>query len=948
MQKLFRSLIALGGLAGLVACGDDVSVTEPPPPPLTITGAPVTAISVGAHVQLSASEAATWASSAANVASVDGTGLVTAVGAGTASITATATADVNRNASVTITVTAPAVRSVTVSPSSQTLKTGETFGFVANVDADPGVATTVNWSSSNTAVATVNASGLVTAVSVGSTSIIAASTVTPSVTGAAALTVRAPVAAAINISNITQANTPGSPTVNANNVFGAIDVNMNVDPGEQIVTRAEVLIDGAVACFQNLSLAQSEALSNAAAAADVEAAIVSCQINTAAFNATTGAVSYANGNHTISARAIIQGGTQTATPSGGLIFNNQSGFIAIVSNTNTAGGPASAINPTTGRKWVQGNVTLKLAAVNYAPGGATVTTINASFLGKTFPDTPDAGTQIFTIDFPNSGSSSLNIVGYQTAALGETIPVVTNSNLSTGNPGPTQILNVGAKADTLGLVRLDSTRVDNVAPAAPTVGPFPIWLNAAFTFDSTSAGISNINDTGVDNVTVDFYVIQGANPTPTNCSLTGMTKVTASAGLAETIVSTAFNGKVVITDALGNRICAALGNSFGNDFTPPNNVTLTFSDASTNDFFYNVVSPAVNYILASTGDNASGISPTTPAMVSILRNNSTGNPTCVVGATTACNQVAQAGTANITGGSAGEGYYNLTAQLSDVAGNVAPTPAFTRRYLVDATLPTFTGNVGMNAQYSGNAPAAFTNLLANDNLDLNKLFGVVQYTGAAINLEYPSQSIGSFGLPLEKTFSGTYTIPSLIRCINPANAFAANAANEAQQITFSATDQAGNAGTVAPVAGALLAALDNCGAVGNLPLPAVINTFADSNVVYPGTSKTQVSKSGLTTGANAPTVSLTAIADVSLDNAPEPFTRVEFYFQNAAGNYVLIGQSGPGVLNQTVTNRTWTYKFSWDPDATVPTNAATSVIAIGIDAQGDAVRTAGVVVNVAN
>ncbi len=807
----------------------------------------------------------------------------------------------NRKASVTITVTAPAVRSVTVSPSSAILKPGDTQAFVANVDADPGVARTVTWSSTNTAAATVSTTGVVTAVAPGSTSIVATSTVNTTVTGAAAVTVRPPVAAAISISNITQANTPGSPTVNANNVFGAIDVNLNVDPGEQIVTRAEVLIDGVVACFQNLSLAQSEALRIAGAFGDVEAAIVSCQINTAAFNSTTGAVSYANGNHTLSARAIIQGGTQTATPSSALIFNNQSGFVAIVTNTNTVGGPASAINPTTGRKWVQGHVTLQLAAVNYAPGGATVTTINAQFLGKTFSDTPDAGTQIFTSVFPDSGTGALEIDDYETAANSETIPAVTNSNLSTGNPGPTQILNVGAKADTLGLVRLDSTRVDNVIPAAPTVGPFPIWLNAAFTFDSTSAGISNISDTGVDNVTVDFYVILGTNPS-SSCSLTGMTKVTASAGLTENIVSTAYQGKVVLSDALGNRRCAPLGNSFGNDFTPPNNVTLTFSDGNTNNFAYNAVSPAVNYILASTGDNASGISSTNPAWVSILRNNSTGSPTCVFGVGTACAQDSTLATDNITKGNAGQGYYNFTAQLADVAGNRAPTPAFTRLFLVDATAPTFTGNVGMNAQYSGNAPAAFTNLLANDNLDLNQLFGVVSYTAAGIILQYPSQSLGSFGLPLEKTFSGTYTIPSLIRCINPANTFAVNAAAEAQQITFSATDQAGNAGTVAPVAGALLAALDNCGAVGNLPSPAIINTFNDSTVVYPGSgTRDRVSKSGLTTGTNSPTVSLTAIADVSLDNAPEPFTRVEFYFQNAAGNLVLIGQSGPGVLNQTVT-----------------------------------------------
>ena len=191
MQKLFRSLIAVGGLAGLVACGDDVSVTEPPPPAFAISGAPVTAVQVGAKIQLSATEAATWASSAANVASVDGNGLVTAVAAGTASITATSTVDVSRHASVTITVTAPAVRSVTVSPANAILKPGDTQGLSANVDADAGVARTVTWTSSNNAVATVSTAGVVTAVTVGNATITAASTVTPAVTGTAAITVRA-------------------------------------------------------------------------------------------------------------------------------------------------------------------------------------------------------------------------------------------------------------------------------------------------------------------------------------------------------------------------------------------------------------------------------------------------------------------------------------------------------------------------------------------------------------------------------------------------------------------------------------------------------------------------------------------------------------------------------------------------------------------------------------
>ena len=61
------------------------------------------------------------------------------------------------------------------------------------------------------------------------------------------------------------------------------------------------------------------------------------------------------------------------------------------------------------------------------------------------------------------------------------------------------------------------------------------------------------------------------------------------------------------------------------------------------------------------------------------------------------------------------------------------------------------------------------------------------------------------------------------------------------------------------------------------------------------------------------------------------------------GNLVKIGQAGAGVLNQTVTNRTWTYSFTWDPDATIAAGTA-NVFAIGIDAQGDAVITTAIAV----
>ena len=314
MQKLFRSLIAIGGLAGLVACGDDVSITPPPPPDLVISGAPVTAIQVGAKVQLSANQAVSWTSSAAGVASVDGTGLVTAVSAGVASITATSTADPNQKASVTITVSA-----------------------------------------------LVNA--------------------------------------AISVQNITVTGTPGN-TVNVNNVAGSIDVNLNVVPGDQVVQRVEVLIDGNVACTQNLSGAQA-AVSAEADVAAAEGVIVSCQVNTAVFNTTTGVPTYLNGSHTLAARAIIVGGSQVATPSTPLIFNNANTYLA----TLTLGGTTASATGSDGLGYKRGSLTVAVLPVIYTAGGVTLASGSVTFGSATCDASPSSSRTIPASPTPRAASS---------------------------------------------------------------------------------------------------------------------------------------------------------------------------------------------------------------------------------------------------------------------------------------------------------------------------------------------------------------------------------------------------------------------------------------------------------------------------------------------------------------------------------------------------------------
>jgi hypothetical protein len=120
----------------------------------------------------------TWSSSNTGVATVNASGNVTAVAAGTASVRATSE---GQTGSATITVTAPPpapVATVTVSPATASVPVGQTVQLSAVTrDAGGNVLTgrVVTWSSSNTALATVSGSGLVTGVAAGQATITATS-----------------------------------------------------------------------------------------------------------------------------------------------------------------------------------------------------------------------------------------------------------------------------------------------------------------------------------------------------------------------------------------------------------------------------------------------------------------------------------------------------------------------------------------------------------------------------------------------------------------------------------------------------------------------------------------------------------------------------------------------------------------------------------------------------
>ena len=172
----------------------------------------------------------TWSTSNPNIATINSSGLATAVGAGYVEITAVASDGAVAASDLTVmspATTTQATPSITILPgSAEETFIGETTQFTATgnltgIGASQNLTTQVTWLSSNAQVATINSSGLATATGAGTTMIIAQSggisssatvTVTISGTGTPSLTVTPNVAADTFAGETTQFIASGSLT----------------------------------------------------------------------------------------------------------------------------------------------------------------------------------------------------------------------------------------------------------------------------------------------------------------------------------------------------------------------------------------------------------------------------------------------------------------------------------------------------------------------------------------------------------------------------------------------------------------------------------------------------------------------------------------------------------------------------------------------------------------
>ena len=185
---LLRFAIVLAAVVLADACGDGTTEPSAPDPlvPTSITVSPATATVVegdtlrltatatNAHGQAVTRVEFTWASGNTAVAVVDTTGLVTGIGTGEVQVTATAAGVTGR---AELAVVAPLPTTIAVTPDTVVLTwLGQTAQLTAEVRDQAGRVMDgipVAWSSADTTVAVVDASGLVTAVSNGAVAVTA-------------------------------------------------------------------------------------------------------------------------------------------------------------------------------------------------------------------------------------------------------------------------------------------------------------------------------------------------------------------------------------------------------------------------------------------------------------------------------------------------------------------------------------------------------------------------------------------------------------------------------------------------------------------------------------------------------------------------------------------------------------------------------------------------------
>ena len=442
----------------------------------------------------------TWQSNTPAVAEVSASGLVTAIGIGSATITVMSG---GKSATAVITVS-QASATLAITPSTTTLNAiGQTTQLTATVrDANNNLITgaTVTWRSNNSAVVSVNSSGLVTARGSGSAIITATSG------GKSATAV-----IAVSQASATMAITPSTTTLNAIGQTTQLtvtvrDANNNLIPGATVTWRSNnsavvsVNSSGLVTARGSGSATITATSGGKSATAVIAVSQVSATMAITPFTATLNAIGQA-----VQLTATVRDANNNLIPGATVTWRSNNSAVVSVNSSGlvTARGSGSAIiTATSGGQSATAVITVSQVSATMAitPSTATLNAIGQTVqLTATVRDAnnnPIPGTTV-TWRSNNSAVVSVNSSGLVTARGSGSATITATS----GGQSATAVIAVGQSAATLAVTPSTTTlnAIGQTVQLTATVrdannNPIP---GTTVTWRSNNSAVVSVNSSGL-------------------------------------------------------------------------------------------------------------------------------------------------------------------------------------------------------------------------------------------------------------------------------------------------------------------------------------------------------------------------------------------------------------------------------------------------------------------
>jgi uncharacterized protein YjdB len=538
----------------------------------------------------------TWSSSNTAIATVSNAGLVSPTGLNdTGTVTITATSG-SANGTATVTINPEPVATVTVAPGSSTISATQTQQLAATLkDAGGTILTgrTVTWSSSNTGIATVSNTGLVSPTGLNDTGTVTITATSGSANGTATVTINPDPVATVTVA-------PGSSTIDASQTQ---QLNATLkDAGGTVLTGRTVTWSSsntAIATVSNTGLV-SPTGSNDTGTVTITATSASASgTATVTINPDpVASVTVAPGTSTINATQTQQLAATLKDAGGAVLtgrtvtWSSSNTAIATVSNTGlvspTGANDSGAVTITATSGSASGTATVTIApepvaSVTVAPGASTITVAQTQQLTATLKD---VGGTVLTGRAVTWSSSNTGVATVSSAGLVQPSGLVNDTGTVTftatsGSASGTATVDVTNPPATAVAVNPSSATIFATSPSnAIQLGATTTPSGIGVTWSNGGSAAANVDGNGFVTATGAAAGPLTITATSTNSSASGSSTITVI-GHVGTVTVNAGTTALSVSTTNSTTATATLLDTFGTDVSSQREVTWTSSDGST-------------------------------------------------------------------------------------------------------------------------------------------------------------------------------------------------------------------------------------------------------------------------------------------------------------------------------------------------------------------------------